>query len=249
MFPNFANASTKWLLLSSDNGKKLHIAESPQLKFGTYNIVSNKDGGEIISYIVKISQNDKSHVCGMASYCPLSKEEGSVSLALITKENNYSNQEKKELEFKKPQGIIKKAHEYVCDKYYDSLIKYNTYIESANKHIEMQEFKNALSAYKLAYEEANSLAQLDYSENRVAEVLTFMAELCEENNKPSLAREYYQKIVNLTDLKDLSYKNKAEAKINSIPKTKSEKAKEVAKGVGAVGATGALMLLNAVVGN
>ena len=113
----------------------------------------------------------------------------------------------------------------------------------------MQDFKSALNAYKLAYEEANSLVQLGYIANRVAEVLTFMAELCEENNKLSLAREYYQKIVNLTDLKDLSYKNKAEAKINSIPKTKGEKAKEVAKGVGAVGATGALMLLNAVVGN
>ena len=236
IFANIVLATTvSWILLDNSNGKTLHIAETAQNKFGTYNVLQNQEGTEIIGYIVKISQNNKTYICGLSSYCPLNKEEGTVALLLTANENNYANKEtNKNAEFKKPQGIIKEAHQYVCKKFYDSLIQYDTYLEAAKKYENEQDFKNALNSYKLAYQEATNLVQQGYSANRQAETLMLMAELSEKNEKMALARGYYQEIVNLQNLKDTSYQNKAIAKVNSIPKTKSEKAKEIGGGIGSI---------------
>lgn len=249
IFAGIAVAGVNWIVLDSTSGKTLQIAECFNNNFKTFQITLNKEGTELLTYILKITQNNKSYTCGIVSYCPLNREEGTIALTGVVNGENYSSfKVDKVLKFKKPTGTIKIAHEYVCQKFYDSLIKYDTYMEAAKKFTDEKDFKNALNSYKLAYEEATALANQGYSANRQAETLFLAAELCETYEKPALARGFYQEVANLKNLNETSYKDKAIAKANSIPVTKGEKAKEVAGnvmwGVGAVGVGALKILLN-----
>lgn len=197
-----------WLIINLKD-KTIMVAPS------TIKILTDKDDVELVRYMVKTTKDRNTYLCGVVSQCSKQESENLVSV-VATVNQNGKNEFDKNFKMQIPQGSLKLAHDYVCNQYYSNTINYDMHKKNAEDYALNKDYKNAIKEYDIAMLNAAHLASLGYSANRQAEILLSIGDLYSKQKKYQKAKESYLEITKLTALKNLTYIETANQKINEL---------------------------------